>query len=88
MGWLASFTGAMRPGRVRIMKHLGMSTKARTHTGIGLPPEHIGCGVYFEQILVLLRFTNTPIHDAGWYGVLLLLLLFLLTYRTYFFSLD
>lgn len=54
MGWLASFTGAMRPGRVRIMKHLGMSAEARTHTGIGLPPEHIGCGVYFEQILVLL----------------------------------
>jgi hypothetical protein len=29
------------------------------HANIGLPLEHIGYGVYFEQNLVLLLFTNT-----------------------------
>jgi hypothetical protein len=63
------------------MKHLGMSAEARTYW------YWIASGAYwlwsiFEQILVLFLFTNTPIHDAGWYGVLLLL--FLLIYCTYF----
>jgi hypothetical protein len=34
------------------------------HANIGSPPEHIGCGVCFEQNLVLLLFTNT-LQEVG-----------------------
>jgi hypothetical protein len=34
------------------------------HANIGLPPEHIGCGVCFEQNPVLLLFTNT-LQEVG-----------------------